>query len=317
MNILIIGFGSIGKRHYRNLLKLGYINLSIYDPDDSAFVGFTKISRIKSFTRKTIKDFHVAFICSPNNQHVRNALICAEAGCHLFIEKPVSHSLTNLDKLRDLCIQKKLITLVGCNMRFHPCLKKIKDYLEKDVLGKVFSIQLEFGHYLPYWRSSQDYTKNYAAKKLTGGGIILDDIHEFDLLFWLNNFENFKEAKFIFDKVSDLKIETEDICLAIFKFKNKVFGLVSCDYLQQSYSRSCKVIGERANLVWDFSKNSIIMSSKSLNETVFKITKFDVNQMYFDELKYFFNCIDKNEKTFNDISRATNLLKDILFLKKK
>ncbi len=250
-----------------------------------------------------------AFICNPNNEHIKAAIKCAEAGCHLFIEKPLSHNLAGIQKLLKICDKNRLITLIGCNMRFHPCLKFIKRYLEEKKLGKVHSIVHEFGFYLPYWRPQQDYRKNYAAKKETGGGIILDDIHEFDLLFWLNDFGPVKDVKFIFNKVSNLEIETEDICFATFKFKNRVLGMVRCDYLQQSYSRKCKVAGEKGNLEWDFKENIVWLKTKEDNKKLFEIKNFDFNNVYIDEVKYFFDCLAKKKKTFNDIGIASEILK--------
>ena len=171
MKLLIIGFGSIGQRHYRNLLKLGYKNVFVYDTDKTKTKN-KKIKTIPNLNNRTLKTFGAALICNPNNKHIETAIKCAQAGCHLFIEKPLSHNLYHLDKLNKICVQNKLITLVGCNMRFHPCLKFIKRYLQNQQLGKIYAISHEFGYYLPYWRTNQDYRKNYAAKKSTGGGII-------------------------------------------------------------------------------------------------------------------------------------------------
>jgi len=316
--ILIIGFGSIGQRHWRNLLNLGYKNIYVYDTDESRIKNYElpacKASlradrRIKNINVNNLKQFNVVFVCNPNNMHIKTALLAAKAGCHLFIEKPLSHNLKNLDKLRRICRQKKVIAMVACNMRFHPCLAFIKKYLSKGKLGKVYSISHEFGYYLPYWRPGQDYRKNYAARKEMGGGIILDDIHEFDLLFWLNNFAKIKEAKFIYNKTSDLKINTEDNCIATFEFNNKVLGLVKCDYLQQVYSRHCKIVGENGNLEWDFNENIVWLQRRGSRQKLFTKAKYNLNTMYIEELKYFFNCLAKKQKTFNDIEIASRVLK--------
>lgn len=306
--IIIIGFGSIGRRHYDNLSRLGFKNLSVYDIDKSKLKA-EKLKKINDIKIETLKRFNVAFICQPNNFHIKTAVLCAKAGCHLFIEKPLSHNLKNFNNLLFLCRQKKLVTMVGCNMRFHPCLEFIKKYLAEKKLGKTYSLDHEFGYYLPYWRPGHDYRKNYAAKKSTGGGIILDDIHEFDLLFWLNDFAPVSDFKFICDKVSRLQIETEDICLAIFKFKNKVFGSVRCDYLQQDYSRHCKIACEKGNLRWDFKENIVWLSDHDENRELFSVKDFDFNETYIQEIKYFFACVDKKQKTFNDIAVAYNVLK--------
>jgi len=303
--ILIIGFGSIGNRHYKNLTSLGYEQVYVYDKNQSQ-VASCKL-KVARLNKKELEKFNIVFICSPNYLHIQQALLGAQAGCHLFIEKPLSHNLKNLKELEKICQQKKIITMIGANMRFHPCLNFIKNNLGK--VGKVYKIEHEFGYYLPYWRPNQDYTKNYAIKKETGGGIILDDIHEFDLLFWLNNFSEVKESKFIYGKISDLKIQTEDICVASFKFENNVLGLIQCDYLQKKYTRKCKIIGERGNLEWDFNENIVWFKSEKLNKKLFQIKNYDLNQMYIEELKYFFNQVNKKQKTFNDIRVASNILK--------
>lgn len=307
IKILIIGYGSIGQRHYKNLISLGFNNVYVYDTEKSKVKN--QKSKVDNLDLKTLKQFDVVFVCSPNNLHIQHALNAAQAGCHLFIEKPLSHNLSGIEKLQKLCQKNKLINMIACNMRFYPCLDFIKNYLEKNKLGKIYSIHHEVGCYLPYWRPGQDYRKNYAAKKKTGGGIILDGIHEFDLLFWLNGFEKVVESKFVFGKAGDLKIETEDSCIAAFKFKNKTLGSVRCDYLQQVYSRSCKIVGEKGNLEWDFNENTVWLYAKSKSKKLFEIKNYDLNQMYIDEVKYFFNCVNKNENTFNDINTAKEVLK--------
>jgi len=305
--IIIIGFGSIGQRHYRNLIRLGFKNVYIYDADKNKTKN--QKLKIKNINPQVLEGFSVAFICAPNHLHIKYALMAAKAGCHLFIEKPLSHNFKDINKLARICEKKESIVLVGCNMRFHPCLRFIKNYLNKGRLGKIYNISHEFGYYLPFWRVGQDYTKNYAAKKSTGGGIILDDIHEFDLLFWLSSFFKPVKSKFFYGKISNLKIETEDFCLAYFRFKNNLIGTVKCDYLQKSYTRNCKIVGEKGNLEWDFKHNVVWLKDEKTAKKLFAIKKFNFNQTYLNEVKYFFSQIDKKQKTFNDIKTAFAVLK--------
>jgi len=306
--IIIIGFGSIGQRHYHNLVKLGYQNIDVYDIDFKK-VKSAGARAIEKISPKSLRDYKIALICNPNNLHLPAAIKCAQAGCHLFIEKPLSHNLAGISQLIKICRKKKLITMVGCNMRFHPSLSFIKKYLEQKRLGKIYGIAHEFGYFLPYWRPGQDYRKNYAARRSTGGGIILDDMHEFDLLFWLNNFQPVDEVNFIFNNSGALQIATEDNCLASFQFKNKVLGLVKCDYLQQAYSRKCKIVGAKGNLDWDFKENIVWLKTQDKNKNIFEIKNFNFNQVYINEVKYFLNCVKNNEPTFNDIKTAATVLK--------
>lgn len=307
--ILIIGFGSIGRRHYKNLLDMGYKNIQVFDTADSGFQGMENISRIKKINQETAKNYRVVFICSPNNSHIKHALVCAQAGCQLFIEKPLAHNLKGISELEKICKKKRLVTMVGCNMRFHPCLAYIKRYLDSGKLGKIYNIRHEFGYYLPYWRPNQDYRKNYAAKKSSGGGIILDDIHEFDLLFWLNNFSQVKKHSLLFNRASALKLETEDQATGNFLFKNNVMGSVNCNYLDQHYSRNVKIVGEKGSLEWNFEENIVWLYIKGGRKEIFQIRSFDFNRVYIDEVKYFFNRVKKKEKTFNSLEIAARILK--------
>lgn len=307
--IIIIGFGSIGQRHYRNLLSLGFKDVFLYDVDTQKTRKHENTKTLERTNFNSLRQFDVVFVCSPNNLHIRQALKCAQAGCHLFIEKPLSNSLKDIDKLEQICQKKKLVNMVACNMRFHPCLSYIKKYLDSKKLGKIYSISHEFGYYLPFWRPGADYRKNYAAKKKTGGGIILDDIHEFDLLFWLNDFKEVKEARFIYGKVSNLEIETEDTCSATFKFKNNILGSVKCDYLQQKYARGCKIVGEKGNIEWDWNENIVWLYTKGTSQKLFEVKNYDLNLMYIDEVKYFLDCVKKKSETFNDIRKAQTVLK--------
>ena len=181
MKIIIIGYGSTGQRHYRNLVAMGFNDISVYDPDLSKL---TDVKKVEKLSEDSFNGFDAAFICSPTNLHIKAAIMAAKAGCHLFIEKPLSHSLKNVEELEKISVEKKLITMIGCNMRFHPALAFTKKFLDKQALGRIYRIGLEYGYYLPYWRPDTDYKVNYAVRKSTGGGILLDDIHEYDLLFW-------------------------------------------------------------------------------------------------------------------------------------
>lgn len=302
-----MGFGSAGTRHYRNLLKLGYRRVFVFDPDKKVLKGTPRT--FSDWKDVRFRDFEVVFICGPNHLHMRAALSAAKAGCQLFIEKPLAHRLPDARRLAKLCAQKKLITLVGCNLRFHPCLAFIKRCLEKRRLGNIYGIHHEFGYYLPLWRKGGDYRRNYAARKNTGGGIILDDIHEFDLLFWLSGFSRIRASKFIFAKSGNLKIETEDNCVASFRFSTGALGSIRCDYLQRSYSRNCKIVGEKGNLFWDFHENIVWFETEHGRKKLFGVKNYDINKMYIAEVAYFLDCVAKKKRTKNDVVRALTVLR--------
>lgn len=309
MKIIIIGYGSIGQRHYKNLIELGFRNIFVFDIDRQKTKGLKTVARI---SEKDLRGFNIAFICNPTYLHIQTAIQASKAGCHLFIEKPLSNTLKDIDKLTEICRKKRLINMVACNYRFHLAIKKIKESLDKKQLGKIYAIYLEYGRYLPYQRPKTDYRKVFAANKKMGGGIILDDIHDFDLLFWFNNFNKIKKFYMAFDTLSNLQIDVEDICNATLIFRNNVLGNIRCDYLQQYKHKEIKIIGEKGNLMWDFRDNIVwfecFANGKENKRKIFVAKEYNINNMYLDEIKYFFKCIEKRCQTFNNISSAVKIL---------
>ncbi|OGD71829.1 hypothetical protein A3D09_01550 [Candidatus Collierbacteria bacterium RIFCSPHIGHO2_02_FULL_49_10] len=311
LKILIVGLGSIGRRHHKNLLALGFRDVWVYDADQKKIKNYEL--RIKYLGLPNLRKFDIVFVCTPNHLHIKHAISAARAGCDLFIEKPLSHTLKGINELARIVRQKRLVNMVACNMRFHPVMQFIRKYLQSKKLGQIYSIYHEFGYDLASWSTTgRDYRKTYSASKKMGGGIRLDDIHEFDLLFWLNNFTPVKKSSILFDKVSDLQIDTEDIAVGSFLFKNRVFGLVKADYLQRDYTRRCQVVGSRGTLEWDWNENTVWLRDKNGKRALRKFGKYDKNLMYLDEVKYFMDCVREGRRTSNDIARAKLLLTHVI-----
>ncbi len=321
--VLVIGCGSIGKRHIKNLNLLDKdIVIMAYDIDERKLSEVKRISnnfKVDNDIKKLFKEKpDIAFICTPPSSHIKYALLSAKIGCDLFIEKPLSNNLKDIEKLLRIIKEKKLITFVGCNMRFYWAITKIKDLLDKGIIGKVFSSRIEFGQYLPDWHPDEDYTKMYSSSKILGGGVILDAIHEIDYAMWF--FGEVEDITSMYGKVSKLDIETEDVAEILIKFKENIIVSIHMDYLQRKYSRSCKIIGEQGTISWNKEEHSIkLYRNRSEEVEIFSQPHNydDMNQMYVDEIQYFFNCVAGRQLTFNSVLNGFGVLKTALDAKKK
>ena len=305
MKVVIVGYGSIGKRHFKNFSSKTHDNISICTKRNDV------PKNIKTY--KTIKEClkqkpDIAIITNETDKHLKSAIKFASIGCHIFIEKPLSNSSEGIQKLEKIIHQKKIITQIGCNLRFNPCLIKIKKILSEKKIGKIISFQAEHGTYLPDWHPTEDYSKTYAAKKNKGGSVVLTSIHEIDYLYWffgipLEVFANI-------GKYSDLNISSDDHSSLFLKFKNGIIGEIHLDYYQKPKTRTCKIIGTKGTIFWDNEKNTVkIFQFKTQKlKTMLKISKFDINQMYLDEIKHFKNCIKYKKSTINDVKQGKDTL---------
>lgn len=315
--ILIIGFGSIGKRHLQNISSNFNTQLIVYTKrKDLGNLEKKKIIITDSLKHALSYKPDIAFVTNETSLHIETATKLAKHGLHLFLEKPLSNSMIGIKKLNSLISSKKLITQIGCNFRFHPCLIKIKKLLDKNELGKIISVQVESSSYLPDWHPYEDYRFSYAARDDLGGGIALTCIHEMDFLYWF--FGDIKKIFSITGKFSNLEVTTDDLSAMIMIFENNIVGELHLDYFQRPDFKSCKIKGTKSTLYWNSTTNDVKLFSQKKKswKSIYKLKNFDKNQMYVDELKHFFKCIKNNKKTINDIDDGIKTLKVVLSAKK-
>lgn len=316
-NVLIIGSGSIGQRHAKNLANLG-AKISLYDVNKELLANIcreNKYTLINDLDKALEKEnYHAALICTPTSIHLKYALCAAEAGCHLFIEKPISDKSEGLPQLLDLIDKKKLLTLVGCNFRFHPGLMKIHSLLSKEIIGKIIYSRAQFGQFLPDWHPWEDYRHTYSAQKKLGGGVILDRIHEIDYMQWL--FGEVSEVIAMADHLSHLEIDTEDIAEILLKFTKGSIGSIHLDYIRRTYDASLEIIGETGTIRWNYQNHFIewYVAAENCWHRI-KWEKIDNNQMYVDEMKHFLKLIEKQEKSICPVREAIKVLEIALAVK--
>ncbi len=314
MKILITGVGSIGKRHVKNLLHLGYKDVILYRTGKHTIEEDKQLKSLK--TTNDIGEAlkfkpDVAFITNPTSLHIPVALKCAKAGCHLFFEKPISNSLKGINELMRIIKSKKLITFVGCQFRFHPLLIKIRHVINSSKIGKVVYARAEWSEYLPDWHPWENYKIGYSARKDLGGGVTLTQIHPVDYLYWF--FGKIKEVKSIYGNVSNLGIRVEDMAEIILRFENEIIGNVHVDYIQKPRVHQMVIVGLKGRIFWDCHAKYMTITYKDGKEEIFRDPKnFERNSMFIDEVQHFLDCVKRKKQTINPIEQGIDVLKVVL-----
>ena len=314
--ILVIGYGSIGKRHVENLLSISNFEIIVCTKRDD-ISKLKKHAKVYHTLKQCLKEKpDMGIIANETSLHVTTAIKLANEGLDLFLEKPLSNSLKDVEKLRTIIKKKKLITQMGCNLRFHPCIKKIKSMIEQQKIGKIISAQVQTCSYLPDYHPWEDYRKGYAARKDLGGGVLLTQIHEIDYMYWL--FQEVENVISMSGKLSDLDITAEDYVSSLLKFKNKIIGELHMDYFQRPDFRSCKIRGTKGEIYWNSDNNSvnIYRMDKKRWKTELEVKNYQRNFSYAEQLKHFLKCVKQRKETINDIEQGIATLKIVLAIKK-
>lgn len=299
LKVLIIGLGSIGKRHIVNLRKLepaaytmalrhsrGQEATNLPDEVDAVVYNLQDALIVKP---------DIALITGPASHHIKMGLALAKQGIHLFIEKPLSHVMDEVDELITVCKTNSLVLMVGYNLRFWQPLQLVWQVIQEGQIGRIMTLRAEVGQYLPDWRPGTDYRRGVSARQELGGGAVLELSHEIDYARWLGGEVKAVSAKL--DRVSKLEIDVEDTAECILQFENGAMGSIHLDMVSRPATRTCRIGGDKGTLTWDGLSNQVRLFSTDTNSWVelHQAIPLDRNQMYMAELHHFLECVRENK----------------------
>jgi predicted dehydrogenase len=332
MKILFIGLGGIGQRHLRNvyakfgdnasmlayrargLRKTVTPNLTIDENVD--FIEKYSVEVFTDIGQALAQSPDVAFICNPSSLHVPSCLAVAKAGCDFFVEKPLSHSMDGIEELTSICESKNLVTLVGFQLRFHPCYTLLKKFITEGTIGNLLSAHAEVGEYLPGWHKYEDYRQMYASRKDLGGGVVLSQIHEIDYLYDLFGMPSRVAA--LGGHLSNLEIDVEDVADVLLEISVKEKRLpvsLHMDYIQQPPSRGCKIIGESGKITMDLTESRVIVEKPDKEKEVHDYSDLKRNELFVNEINHFFDCVANRQQPVVTVEDGANSLRIALAIK--
>lgn len=327
MKFLVVGLGAIGQRHVRNLRALYGDKIEIHAyrarglgrvlTDQMAVEAEQGLHEKYNLHAHT--DFAVALslhpdavlVCNPSSFHLDTARQAAEAGCHLFIEKPLADSLDGIDELIATVRAKNRIALVGYQMRFHPVLQAARDLISKSVLGRIVAVRAVVGEYLPNWHKYEDYRATYGARRDLGGGALVSQIHEFDYLYWFFGLP--RRLWTVGGHLSNLEIDVEDVASTLMEFERDGATLpvhLQQDYLQRPPSRRCEIVGDMGKIEIDLMVPSLrLYDAAGQVQQTLDYPNWARNQLFLSEMEHFVACVRGQAEPIVDLEQGAASLR--------
>lgn len=290
MKFLIAGLGSIGRRHLRNLISLGEKDIVLYRTGKSTMpeeelAAFPQETDLQAVLKKHKPN--AVIVANPTALHLDVAIPAAKAGCHILLEKPVSHSLDGLDQLTAAAEKSGSKVLAGFQFRFHPGMQRAKQLILDAEIGRIISAHVHFGEYLPAWHPWEDYRRGYAARADLGGGVVLTQCHSLDYLPWLIG--TVESVWGFTAKLSDLEVDVDDTAEIGLRFSGGALGSLHLDYNQQPPAHRFEVTGTKGSLQWDLSDGAtrIYRAEQQEWEVYPLVAGWERNGMFREEMKHF------------------------------
>lgn len=266
MKVLIIGYGSIGKRHAEVLSQIKDVS-EIHVVSKQKNINFRTFRTLDEVT--DLDDYSYFVIASITSLHLTQLKFIDSKvkGKTILVEKPLSTTCVDVE------VNNRVF--VAYNLRFHPLIIKLKNLLINE---RVIDVNIKTGQYLPTWRPGRDYTKTYSASVEDGGGVLLDLSHEIDYLLWL--FGDIDSLKSINDKISDLEIESDDFVTVIGRLKSGAVYNLTIDYISKIIMRRIIVNTMNNSYYVDFVNNKLLRADKSGNTEEHVVSSIERNSSY-------------------------------------
>ena len=329
MNIIFFGLGGIGQRHLRIIKKIrpsskiyAYRATKYKFEIDDSLNKNTQVNIIDKYSINVIKNekllestkFDLAIISNPTSKHVEACILMAKKNIPFLVEKPLSNNNKNISKLLSLVKKNNLKFYVGYMLRFHPQSIKLYNLIKnKKLLGTIFNVSINVNSYMPNWHKYESYKDLYASNFNLGGGVILTECHEIDLMNFF-----FSKPKIMFSygkKLSNLSLNVEDNALSIFKYnynKKSFMCSLQTSFVQKSNYRTIVILSDKYLIKWDIINSHLeIFDNKkgTVNKDI--ISNFDRNIMFENQMKFIIKDSspkNKNKKSFYSNYFDTNLI---------
>ena len=310
MKFLIAGYGSIGRRHLNNLRVLGQQDILLLRSHNSTLPE----SEIAGLPVETSAEAALAhrpdavIIANPTALHLDVAIPCAEAGCSILMEKPVSHSMERVPELKEALAQGGGGFLTGFQFRFHPGLQQVRQWLAVNAIGEVTTIKSHWGEYLPGWHPWEDYRASYSARADLGGGVVNTLCHPLDYLRWMLG-----EVCELSAMTSNngLHLPVEDTADILLHFERGSIANVHLDYLQRPGQHDLLIIGTEGSITWDNATGIARKYAPAGNawEQFEPPAGFERNHLFLAEMAHFLRVVSKSEASLCSLEDGIAVLK--------
>jgi predicted dehydrogenase len=314
VKVAIIGYGSIGRRHLKNLLTLGVksiVVVSAHTTEDTLNVNGESIPVVKDI-EKVINSINMMIISNSSNLHLKYLRLAIKNNVHTYIEKPIACDLNQISNLSKQAVDKQLVVAVGMQFRFNKMLVKLKKRLDSNSFGRIISVVSSHGEHVADYHPGEDYRSSYAANKQQCGGVLLTQIHHIDYLNWL--FGPFTNVYANEMASPSLKIDTDGVVNYSLVSSEKLQVHGHLNYLQRPKSTTLSVIGETGSAYWNYEKNTIDLAINSKNIT--EISSTDRNEMFLLAMRNFIESVKFSKKPESDLNDGIKSMEIVDSIKK-
>ena len=287
LKLLVVGCGSIGKRHAQVLWDMGARNLTACDPSEAQRQSMRELLPIETVADydEALKTggFDAVFILTPTAMHIDMTRRALEAGCHVFIEKPLAYTQEGVAEIKALAEKKGLALMVGFCFRYHEVLLRAKKLLDEGCIGRLINVRAFMGE--PFAEIQPNYLNMYYSKY--SGAFEL--IHDLDLAIWYAG-QEVEEVHSVYGSFSDMGMDSPDSIEMLLRFQDRMAATVHLDFYQHPRRRQIELMGVKGTITVEFASwDRATLSWYNTDTRAWSVTEYPTarNDMFRDEDREF------------------------------
>ncbi len=193
----------------------------------------------------TRADVHAVLLTTPNAIHAEHAVLAAQHGKHVFVDKPIANTMADGKKIVKACQEARVVLLVGHDMRRLAGNRKVKELIDAGAIGDPVQVEANFSHSLGFDLTPDKFRWRGDDSGCPAGSLMTMGIHHADTL---NYFLGPIKSAFSFFNKLYIPAPVEDVTATIFEFESGVLGYLGSNYASPK-ANWIYVYGTKANLL--------------------------------------------------------------------
>ncbi len=311
MRCLIVGFGSIGRRHFRHFRDLGCAPMDVFRTGKATMVDDDTLPPDNTYTdyaEALAQEPDIVVIANPTSLHIPFSMDAIKAGCNVLIEKPISDSLDGCVELAEAAASKGVVVGIAHNQRYHPLIQRIREMIASGLpLGQPLMAHAHMGGYLPDWHPWEDYKQGYAARKDLGGGASLTNIHELDFIIWLMGPTT--DHAGVGMRLHPLETDVDEASAFIMTHESGAISALTLSLAHKPQRRTMDISFTGGNIHLDLLNGKLeLQFADGGSETMIPPEGWEVDHTYRDQAADFMASVNGETGTFTSVTEAITAL---------
>lgn len=287
MRVLVVGCGSIGRRHARLLRARRDVDVALCDVlevnrlEAAEHAGCSET--YGSLEEALARGFQACVVATPNDTHAPVAAAAMRAGLDVLLEKPMADTAAEAAPIAEAARETGRVVMVAYNMRQHPALREVKRLITEGAIGTPVGGRAMVGSYFTLMCARTPFRLSQP------GVLVVDASHEIDFLRWLLGDVALAYARAA--SSGDLEMKPRpNLVSAVLEFRSGALVGLHMDYVQHPQRRAMEVFGDRGTLTLDFETSTLEIFSRDLPGRRVQHFPCHRDQFYADEHEAFFEA---------------------------